>query len=199
MLKKLTIAAVLAAAVLTSGIRPAEAKLVEVWASGLVGAAYGNGKTDRDFFNWAGGGAGGVEVGARILFFSAYIDYLRFFGGDAGANLASFNLGGDGDIGLTEHLKLVFRLAGTFYLGSLDGADPRNEVDVEKVQTRGVGFRGGVGLAYTFAKLFSIGITPQVGYHYFFGGAEDDITEVDQNSSGWDLQAMGYLRFTIGI
>jgi hypothetical protein len=54
-------------------------------------------------------------------------------------------------------------------------------------------------LAYTFAKLFSIGITPQVGYHYFFGGAEDDITEVDQNSSGWDLQAMGYLRFTIGI
>jgi hypothetical protein len=96
MLKKLTIAAVLAAAVLTSGIRPAEAKLVEVWASGLVGAAYGNGKTDRDFFNWAGGGAGGVEVGARILFFSAYIDYLRFFGGDAGANLASFNLGGDG-------------------------------------------------------------------------------------------------------
>lgn len=182
--------------------RLAEAKLVEIWGSGLIGGATGNGKTNRDFYNWAGGGAAGVEVGARVLFIGAYVDYLRFFGGDTGANLVGFNLGGDGEIGLMGKLSLVFRLAGAFYLGSLDRAGPRGasaEARTEHVQTRGVGVRGGVGLRYSFAKIFSIGTTPQVGYHYFFGGADEDLTDVDQNSSGWDFQFMGYLRASLGI
>lgn len=177
----------------------ANAEIVQLWASGLIGSSFGNGETDRDFFNWAGGGAGGVEVGARLLFVSAYIDYLRFFGGHTGANLVGFNLGGDGSIGLSKSFALVFRLAGTFYLGTLDSADERNSVSTEQIQTRGVGARGGVGVRYTFAKVFSLGVTPQVGYHYFFGGADDDITNTDQNSQGWDVQLMGYARVTLGL
>jgi hypothetical protein len=61
-------------------------------------------------------------VGVRFLFLSAYIDYLRFFGGDAGANLISFNFGGDSAISLTKSWKLVLRLSGTFYYGTLDSA-----------------------------------------------------------------------------
>ena len=99
--------------------RVAEAKIFEVWGSGLIGAAFGNGRTSRDFFSWAGGGAAGFEVGAKVLFISAFVDYLRFFGGDAGANLVSFNLGGDGAIGFGG-IELVLRGAGTFYVGTLD-------------------------------------------------------------------------------
>lgn len=178
----------------------AQAKLIEIWGSGLGGVVYGNGETDRDFFKWAGGGAAGVEVGAKIAIFGAYIDYLRFFGGDTGANLISFNLGGDGTLGLTKNLSLVLRLAGSFYLGTLDDkTGPNGEVITDGVNTRGVGVRGGLGLRYTFASVFSIGVTPQLGYHYFFGGADDDITDTDQNSSGWDVNALAYFRVGFGI
>ena len=61
----------------------------------MIGAAFGDGKTDRDFFKWASGGATGFEIGAQVLFISAFFDYLRFFGGETGANLMGFNLGGD--------------------------------------------------------------------------------------------------------
>ncbi|MCK5797744.1 MAG: hypothetical protein KAI47_11200, partial [Deltaproteobacteria bacterium] len=92
--------------------RPAEAKIFEVWGTAMGGGIFGDGSatSDRDFFKWAGGGGAGVEVGVRFLFLGAWIDYIRFFGGDAGANLMSINLGGDTTVSLTKHLKLVLRL-----------------------------------------------------------------------------------------
>lgn len=186
------------ALILVAQPRPAEAKIFEIWGSALAGGAYGNGKTNKDFFNWAGGGAAGVEVGAKVLFISAYVDYLRFFGGDTGANLIGFNLGGDGTVGLVGGLGLVLRLAGTFYIGTLDDDDARPDgTTTNNVQTRGVGVRGGVGLRYSFWKVFSIGVTPQIGYHYFFGGADDDA--LTDNSHGWDFSALGYFRVGLGF
>ncbi|MBK6846588.1 MAG: hypothetical protein IPG96_03230 [Proteobacteria bacterium] len=180
----------------------AEARLLEFWGSGLVGAATGNGKTGRDFYRWAGGPAGGFEVGARLLFISAYLDYLRFFDGDANAHLVGLNLGGDGSIDLGHGLGVVMRLSGTFYLGSLDAQTHDFDgklVDSQRVNTRGVGGRGGIGLRYSFWRVLSLGVTPQLGYHYFFGGADEDPTETELNSAGWDFQALGYLRVAIGI
>lgn len=182
--------------------RPAQAKLVEIWGSGLVGGATGSGRTGRDFYKWAGGGAAGFEVGARLLFIAAYLDYLRFFGGTTGANLVGLNLGSEGSITLSGKLALVLRGAGTFYLGSLNGATHTyndQPVQSDHVQTRGVGLRGGIGLRYSFLKVLSVGVTPQIGYHYFFGGANEDPTKTELNSQGWDFQAMGYLRFALGI
>ena len=40
-------------------------------------------------------------------------------------------------------------------------------------------------------------ITPEIGYHYFFGGADTPITE--NNSSGWDLNLLGYFRIGLGF
>ena len=59
--------------------------------------------------------------------------------------------------------------------------------------------RGGAGLRFVFAKVFAVGVTPQLGYHYFFGGADEDITDTAKNSAGWDFQAMGYFRIGLGI
>lgn len=190
------------AIMLLSTPRTAEAKLFEIWGAGIAGGAFGNGNaaSDRDFYNWAKGGAAGIEIGAKVLFISGYVDYLRFFGGDAGANLFSFNLGGDYAFGLTKNLSIVFRLVGSFYLGTLDDASRSgSNTNTGEVQTRGIGARGGVGLRYSFAKVFSVGITPLVGYHYFFGGADQDITNTDQNSSGYDFQALAYLRVGLGF
>ena len=182
--------------------RPAEAKIVELYGNLLAGGVTGNGKTDRDFFNWAGGGAAGFEVGAKIVFVGAYVEYLRFFGGDTGANLLSFNLGGDGEIGLGKSWALVLRLAGAYYLGSLDNETRSSsgaDISSRPVKTRGVGARAGIGIRYKFAKILAVGITPQAGYHYFFGGAKDNASDLSQNSSGYDLQALAYFRVGVGF
>jgi hypothetical protein len=42
-------------------------------------------------------------------------------------------------------------------------------------------------------------VTPQLGYHYFFGGADDDVTDTEQNSNGWNFQALGYFRIGLGF
>jgi hypothetical protein len=192
---------VLAALILVCSSSAAEAKLLEVWGSGLIGGGWGQGSTDKDFYRWVRGGAGGFEVGAKILFIGAFVDYLRWFGGDAGANLITFNLGGDGTIDLTKRLSLVIRIAGGYYLGTLPGDATMKlagtNVDVTMVNTRGVGVRGGVGLRYTFAKVFSVGCTPEFGYHYFFGGA--DQSALADNSHGFDMTILGYFRVGIGI
>lgn len=176
----------------------AEAKLFEVWGSGLGGYGYGQGDSAKDFYHWASGGAVGVEVGIKILFIGAFVDYLHWFG-DEPAELFTFNLGGDWAIGLTKSLDLVIRAAGGYYHGLLP-SDATIEVDgvqITQVNTRGVGVRGGVGLRYNFAKVLAVGITPEFGYHYFFGGAETPIT--DQNSDGFDLNILAYFRVGVGF
>ena len=57
----------------------------------------------------------------------------------------------------------------------------------------------GIGLAYGFMKIFSVGVLPQLGYHYFFGGADEEPTQTDQNSAGWDFSALGFFRVYLGI
>ncbi len=196
---KKTLLASLAALMLLCASPRAEAKLFEIWGSGLAGGGWGKGDTDKDFYRFASGGATGVEIGAKFLFISAFIDYLRWFGGTASANMLSFNLGGDSSIGLTDSLSVVLRMAGAYYYCTLpDDATLEVEgVPISTVETRGIGVHGGVGLRFTFAKIFSVGVTPEIGYHYFFGGAETPIT--DSNSSGFDLTVLGYFRVGLGF
>lgn len=191
---------VLVPVVLLASSVPAEAKLFEVWGSGLAGGGWGDGgDSPKDFYRWARGGAAGVEVGIKILFIGAFVDYLRWFGGEQGADLITFNLGGDFDINLVKNLSLIIRVAGGYYHGLLPSGATIvvDGVPVDQVNTRGVGARAGIGLRYSFLKVFSVGCTPEVGYHYFFGGAESSIT--DDNSSGWDLSVLGYFRVGFGF
>ena len=177
--------------------------LFEFWGAGKLGGALGNGDSGSDFYDWASGGAVGFEAGARIWILGAYVEYLRFFGGDVGADLWSINLGGDNEFRFGESWGLVLRLAGSYYFGSLeegtrviDGAQVRSAW----VDTRGVGFRAGIGPRFHFARYFSVGVTPQVGYHAFFAGADEAAPAgFSSESDGWDLQVMGYLRFGIGF
>lgn len=205
MTAKRTMLALFTAAALTCASAPAEAKLFEIWGAGLVGGGWGNGSKDaagnsRDFYNFVSGGAGGFEVGAKILFIGAFIDYLRWFGGSSGANLLTFNLGGDYALNLGQRFAIVFRLSGGYYLGGgVDREVIKDNIPVKYVSTRGVGVRGGVGLRVNFLKVFSVGVAPTFGYHYFFGGADEDPSKTDQNSSGYDLTVLGYLRVGLGI
>ena len=199
-MKRTLVATTLLLTLLAAG--PAEAKVLEIWGSAGIGTMFGSGDadSDRDFFNWAGGGTVGVEVGARVLIFEGYFEYLRFFAGDTGANLASLNLGMGGSIGLGGGFDLVLRGVGAFYVGSLDGEQAAvggQAVSSSEVKTRGIGARGGVGLRYVFARVFSVGVTPQLGYHYFFGGADQPIAE--NNSSGYDINLLAYFRIGVGL
>lgn len=178
-------------------------RLLEIWASGGIGGVVGRGERGVDLYQWASGGAAGFEAGIRVLFIAAYLEYLRAFGGEAGANLWSINIGGDSPIPLSEHWALNIRLAGAYYFGNVD--NNRNQVvegipyNSDAVNTKGFGVRFGVGPRYTFARFLSVGVTPQIGYHYLYRGSDTDVPGLDQNSSGWDFQALAYLRFGIGI
>ena len=64
-------------------------------------------------------------------------------------------------------------------MGSLDDSEGSDdEVSSRAINTRGVGARGGLGIRYTFLKVLSVGFTPEFGYHYFFGGADEDLSDL---------------------
>ncbi len=198
----LTLAMSAAEGLMGASTARADSGLLTVWAAPKLGGALG-GNNDLDFYRWAGGGTAGIEAGVRILFIGAYFEYLRFFGGDVGANLMSINLGGDNEFRFTKNWSLVLRLASSFYFGSLDQGEKLvggQVLSSEAVNTTGIGFRGGVGPRYTFLRIFSVGITPQIGYHYFFAGGDDALAAPRGNNvGGWDFQAMAYFRVGLGI
>jgi hypothetical protein len=194
-MKLKTLAAALVALTLTfAAPRPAEAKLFEIWGSGLIGGGWGKGKTDKDFYQHASGGAAGFEVGLKILFIGVIVDYLHFFGGTSRADIMTFNLGGDWAIKIAKWFHIIIRVQGGYYYGILPDD---NSVEVSETNTRGVGAKGGIGVRFNFLKVLSVGITPTVGYHYFFGGAHQSI--LDNNSHGVDIHALGYLRLGFGF
>jgi hypothetical protein len=197
---KKAILALVVALTLAGSARQAEAKIFEVWGSGLIGGGWGSGNSDKDFFRWVRGGAAGAEVGVKILFIGAYFDYLRYFGGVTGANLMTINLGGDFDIKLVGGLSLVLRAAAGYMQGTLpEGVKTTdsNDITTSMANTRGFGIHGGPGLRYTFLKVLSVGCTPEFGWHYFFGGASQN--SLDNNSSGFDFNVLAYFRIGLGI
>jgi len=195
---------VLLPVVILAASAPAHGKLVEVWGRGQMGYGWGTGNGDNDFYRWVRGGAFGAEVGVKILFIGVFIDYLRWFGGDAGSNMLTFNLGGDWTIDLSKRWRLVIRGSGGYYFGTLPDSVKMTVEGIEvtihdQVNTRGFGARAGVGLRYDFAKFFSVGLSPVVGYHYFFGGAAEPIAQTDNNSSGFDFNILAYFRVGFGF
>lgn len=205
-MRKTLIAAITALSLLYAAPR-AEAKkddkFFEVWAAGTGGGGWGTGTTHKDFFNYAKGAAVGAEAGVKIWFVSAFVDYQYWpgywAGGAEGAHLLGFNLGGDIPLNLVGDLDLVIRISAGYYYGILpdDNTIKLDDVPITYVNTRGIGVRGGAGLRYRFAANFlSIGIKPEIGYHYFFGGAHDSI--YSDNSHGFDIKGILYLRLSLG-
>lgn len=199
-MKKTLIAAVTALTLM--GIAPrAEAKLFEVWASGLAGGGYGTSTSNKDFFKHVNGVSVGAELGIKILFIGAYVGYERYLTGTGYGDFVSFNLGGDFTLSLTKRLDLVIRAGGGFYLATLPDTAKYYDEDLKRDEpmesTRGVGARAGAGLRFKFAKVFAIGITPTLGYHYFFGPSGTSMT--DDNSHGFDVTALAYFRVGLGF
>ena len=199
-MRKTLVAAIVALTLM--GVAPrAEAKLFEVWASGLAGGGWGTSTTYKDFYNHVNGMAVGAEVGIKILFIGAFVTYERYLAGTGYGDFISFNLGGDWALSLGKRLDLVFRAAGGFYWASLPDTATYNRDNLDDPEpmdhTRGIGVRGGAGLRFKFAKVLSIGVTPTIGYHYFFGSSDPDGT--DDNSHGFDITALLYFRVGVGF
>lgn len=198
-MKRTLLAAVTALTIM--GIAPrAEAKIFEVWASALAGGGYGTSSSNKDFFRHVNGLSVGAEVGIKVLFIGAYVGYERYLAGTGYGDFVSFNLGGDWAVSLTNSLDLVIRAGGGYYHATLPDTAmyTKDKVDGGKLEyTRGIGARAGAGLRIKFAKVFAIGITPTIGYHYFFGPSSTSMD--DDNSHGFDVTALAYFRFGLGF
>jgi hypothetical protein len=200
--------ALLAAAVLVAALavaRPAEARLVDLYAGATAGGMAGWGTTPNtpDFFDTTRGGGVGFDLGIKLLVFDFSANFFQTFNGSGAAGtLIQFLLGTEIDIPLGDaklpdgqsQNVLKPEIAGGFGFGTPGPVSP--PLTDSQVSAKGVVVNGTLGYEYYFNPFIAIGAQGMFGYHYFFGG--DMVNGASDHSSGYHVMALGTLTFHLG-
>jgi hypothetical protein len=185
--------------------RPAEARLVDLYAGATAGGLAGWGTTPNtpDFFDTTRGGGVGFDLGLKLLVFDFSANFFQTFNGSGAAGtLIQFLLGTEVDIPLGD-LKLpdgqsqqVLKpeIAGGFGFGTPGPVSP--PLNDSQVSAKGVVANASIGYEYYFNPFVAVGAVGTFGYHYFFGGDEENGTS--GHSSGYHLMGLGTLTFHLG-
>lgn len=203
------------ALVLGAGSRPAEAKLLEVYADAYVGGLYGTEpkfnsvvtqKPDMtrgdDFFSDNSGGLLGLRAGVEVLYTDIYLQFdqlisLRGFSGSTLQAMLGWDFGiGDGPWRgtLGAYGGVVFGFPYT----------PHFPIDTSQIATIGLAAEGQAGVERVLNRLFRLQLIATVGYHYMFAGSEPVTIDVAGNTShtvthGFHLLLKAGIRFNLGI
>jgi len=193
------LAATLAAA------RPAEARLIDLYAGATAGGIGGWGTTPNtpDFFDSTRGPGLGFELGMKLLIFDLSANFLQVFDGSgASGTLIQFLLGTEVDIPLgaarlpdgQAQSVLKPEVAGGFGFGTPGPVSP--PLTDSQVSAKGVVANGTVGYEYFLNPFIAVGGKATFGYHYFFGG--DVVNSSEGHSSGYHVIGLGTLTFHLG-
>ncbi len=196
-------AAVLAAALVAA--RPAQARLVDLYAGATAGGMAGWGTTPNtpDFFDTTRGGGVGFDLGIKLLVFDFSANFFQTFDGSGAAGtLIQFLLGTEIDIPLgsaklpdgQSQNVLKPEVAGGFGFGTPGPVSP--PLTDSQVSAKGAVVNGTIGYEYYFNPFVAVGAQALFGYHYFFGG--DELNGVSGHSSGYHLMGLGTLTFHLG-
>jgi len=186
--------------------RPAEARLIDLYAGATAGGLAGWGTTPNtpDFFDTARGGGVGFNLGLKLLVFDFSTNFFQTFNSSgAAATMVQFLLGTEFDIPLGEaklpdgqsQNVLEPEIAGGFGFGTPGPVNP--PLTNDQVSAKGLVVNGTVGYEYFFNPFIAIGAKGTFGYHYFFGPTAV-VNSVEGHSSGYQVSALGTLTFHLG-
>jgi hypothetical protein len=201
--RALTLAIVLGAAL--AAARPAEARLIDLYAGATAGGVAGWGTTPNtpDFFKTTRGGGVGFDLGMKLLIFDFSANFFQTFNGSGAAGtLIQFLLGTEVDVpigqarlpdGQSQNV-LKPEIAGGFGFGTPGPVSP--PLDDSQVSAKGFVANGSLGYEYYFNPFVAVGAVGTFGYHYFFGG--DVVNSAEGHSSGYHVIGLGTLTFHLG-
>ncbi|HVV52738.1 MAG TPA: hypothetical protein VHO06_23965 [Polyangia bacterium] len=185
--------------------RPAQARLVDLYAGATAGGVAGWGTTPNtpDFFNTTRGGGVGFDLGLKLLVFDVQANFFQTFDGNGAAGtLIQLLLGTEVDIPLGDaklpdgQSQNVLRpeISGGFGFGTPGPVSP--PLTDSQVAAKGVVANATVGYEYYLDPFIAVGAQATFGYHYFFDG--DAVNGVASHSSGYHLLGLGTLTFHLG-
>jgi hypothetical protein len=179
--------------------RPAEARLIDLYAGATAGGLAGWGTTPHtpDFFDTTRGGGVGFDLGLKLLVFDFSTSFFQTFNSSgASGTLIQFLLGTELDIPLGEaklpdgqsQQVLEPEIAGGFGFGTPGPVSP--PLTDSQVSAKGVVANATVGYEYFLNPFIALGAKGTFGYHYFFGG--DVVNSVEGHSSGYHVSGLTF-------
>jgi hypothetical protein len=201
----LLLALVLGGALLAA--RPAEARLIDLYAGATAGGMAGWGTTPGtpDFFDTTRGGGVGFNLGLKLLVFDFSTNFFQTFNGSGAAGtLIQFLLGTEVDIPFGKdkladgQRQNVFEpeIAGGFGFGTPGPVSP--PLNDSQVSAKGLVANISLGYEYYFDPFIAIGAKGTFGYHYFFDGDVVNSSNVQDHSSGYQVSLLGTFTFHLG-
>jgi len=187
--------------------RPAEARLIDLYAGATAGGMAGWGTTPStpDFFDTTRGGGVGFNLGLKLLVFDFSTNFFQTFNSSGAAGtLIQFLLGTEFDIPLggaklpdgQSQNVLEPEIAGGFGFGTPGPVNP--PLNDSQVSAKGIVANATLGYEYFFNPFIAIGAKGTFGYHYFLGGDVVNSSSVQDHSSGYHLAGLGTLTFHLG-
>jgi hypothetical protein len=187
--------------------RPAQARLIDVYAAGTAGGVTGWGTTPKtpDFFSKTSGAGFGFDLGLKLLFLNFDATFLQVLNGtDTEGTIIQFLLGGEVDIPLG---KLRFKngepvnvlkpkLAVGFGFGSPHSVHA--PLTDDQISDKGVVADAILGYEYYVNPYIAIGAEATFGWHYFFGGDVVNSPDIRNHSNGYHLIGLGTVTFHLG-
>jgi hypothetical protein len=187
--------------------RPAQARLIDLYAGATAGGFGGWGSTPGtpDFFDKTHGPAVGFDLGVKLLIFDLSANFLQTFNGSGTAGtLIQLLLGTEVDVPLGEtkiaaglsQQVLKPELAGGFGFGTPGPVSP--PLTDSQISAKGIVANATLGYEYFLNPFIGIGASGTFGYHYFFGGDVINSSNVRDHSSGYQLIGLGTVTFHLG-
>jgi hypothetical protein len=187
--------------------RPAQARLIDLYAGATAGGFGGWGSTrgTPDFFDKTHGGAVGFDLGAKLLIFDLSANFLQTFNGSGTAGtLIQLLLGTEVDVPLGQakvgdgqsQSVLKPEIAGGFGFGTPGPVSP--PLTDSQISAKGIVANATLGYEYFLNPFIGIGASGTFGYHYFFGGDVVNSSNVQDHSSGYQLIGLGTVTFHLG-
>jgi len=187
--------------------RPAQARLIDLYAGATAGGFGGWGSTPGtpDFFDKTHGPAVGFDLGLKLLVFDLSANFLQTFNGKGTAGtLIQFLLGTEVDVplgqtkiaeGLSQQV-LKPEIAGGFGFGTPGPVNP--PLTDSQISAKGIVANATLGYEFFLNPFIGLGASGTFGYHYFFGGDVINSSNVQDHSSGYQLIGLGTVTFHLG-
>jgi hypothetical protein len=187
--------------------RPAQARLIDLYAGATAGGVTGWGTTPNtpDFFKTMGGPGIGFDLGIKLLVFDLSANFLQAFDGSGAAGtLIQFLLGTEVDVPVGraklpdgQRRNIVEpKISGGFGFGTPGPVSP----PLTDSQVSAKGFLGNASLGYEYFldPFIALGATATFGYHYFFRGDVVNSNDVQDHSSGYHVIGLATVTFHLG-